>query len=268
MSRVFRSTVKGLASKLLGHADVRGFVRTRKLWLSRRIYRRPVEPAELRQKLIELGVTRGRTVWVQSSWNEFYNVPLRPSEMIDLLRDLLGPEGTLAMPAFPIDQDPSTRSSWSIVRRSTPACCARCFAGLPGVLRSIHLGFVGLRDRAAGRFPGKGSSPRENGLGAGQPVLPADGAGCPAARPWRRLRIHDSAARRRMPAAMTRCPSSAACSTARSAIAGSAPTARPASTNICSRIGDIRPPRLRRHFGPDILREAQNLEFEDDCRGC
>ena len=66
----------------------------------------PVSIAELRQQLIDLGVTPGRTLWVQSSWNEFYNVPLRPSEMIDLLRDLLGPDGTLAMPAFPIDQNP------------------------------------------------------------------------------------------------------------------------------------------------------------------
>ena len=48
----------------------------------------------------------GRTLYVHSSWNEFYNVPLKPSEMISLLLDLLGPEGTLVMPAFPIRQDP------------------------------------------------------------------------------------------------------------------------------------------------------------------
>src|SRR5260221_13428559 len=106
MYRAFRSTVKRLAQKLTGQSDVRGFVRQQKLWLSKRIYRRPVSIAELRQKLIDLGVTPGRTLWVQSSWNEFYNVPLRPSEMIDLLRDLLGPDGTLAMPACPIDQKP------------------------------------------------------------------------------------------------------------------------------------------------------------------
>src|ERR1700724_3268346 len=92
MSRVVRSTVKRLAQKLVGH-DLRGFVRKRKLWLSKKIYRRPIAIAELRQRLIDLGVTPGRTLWVQSSWNEFYNVPLGPSEMIGLLRDLLGPAG-------------------------------------------------------------------------------------------------------------------------------------------------------------------------------
>src|SRR4029077_8258670 len=42
MSRVVRSAVKRLAQKVLGQSDVRGFVRKRKLWLSKRIYRRPV----------------------------------------------------------------------------------------------------------------------------------------------------------------------------------------------------------------------------------
>src|SRR4051812_15292637 len=104
MSRVVRSSLKRLAQKVLGQSDLRGFMRKRKLWLSKKIHRRPVLIADLRQQLLDLGVTPGRTLWVQSSWNEFYNVPLRPSEMIELLRDLLGPRGTLAMPAFPIDQ--------------------------------------------------------------------------------------------------------------------------------------------------------------------
>src|SRR5258708_22090851 len=106
MSSVVRSTVKRLAQKLLGQSDVRGFVRQQKLWVSKKIYRRPVSIEELRRELIDLGVTPGRTLCVQSSCKEFYNVPLRPSEMIDLLRDLLGPHGTLAMPAFPIAHNP------------------------------------------------------------------------------------------------------------------------------------------------------------------
>src|SRR5580698_10957532 len=107
MSRALRSTAKRLAQKLLGQEDVRGFVRIKRLWLSKQVYRRPIAVAELRQQLIDLGVARGRTLWVQSSWNEFYNVAMRPSEVIDMLRDLIGPEGTLAMPAFPIDHDPA-----------------------------------------------------------------------------------------------------------------------------------------------------------------
>src|SRR5262245_42082848 len=99
MPSALRSTVKRIAQKVLGQGSVRYFGRTRRLWRAKKIHRRPIEVAELRQRLIDLGVTRGRTIWVQSSWNEFFNVPMKPSEVIDLLRELIGPEGTLAMPA-------------------------------------------------------------------------------------------------------------------------------------------------------------------------
>jgi len=139
MSRALRSTAKRIAQKLLGQGDVRGFVRTQKLWLSKKLYRRPIAIAELRQQLIDLGVTPGRTLWVQSSWNEFFNVPMRPSEVIDLLRDLLGPGGTLVMPAFPIDQDPAKVFLVDRAAVYTGLLC-EVFRRYPDVRRSIHLG--------------------------------------------------------------------------------------------------------------------------------
>src|SRR3981081_3016285 len=139
MSRVVRSTVKRIAQRVLGQGDLRGFIRKRKLWLSKKIYRRPVAIADLRQLLIDLGVTPGRTLWVQSSWNEFYNVPLRPSEMIDLLRDLLGPGGTLAMPAFPIDQNPDRLFLVDRAPVYTGLLC-EVFRRSADTQRSIHLG--------------------------------------------------------------------------------------------------------------------------------
>jgi aminoglycoside N3'-acetyltransferase len=138
MSRVVRSTAKRLAQRLVGQSDLRGFVRKQKLRLSKKIYRRPIPIADLRQRLIDLGVTPGRTLWVQSSWNEFYNVPLRPSEMIELLRDLLGPAGTLAMPAFPIDQNPDKLFLVDRAPVYTGLLC-EVFRRSPGVHRSIHL---------------------------------------------------------------------------------------------------------------------------------
>jgi len=138
MPSALRSTVKRIAQKVLGQGNVRDFVRTRRLWLDKKIYRRPIEVAELRQHLIDLGVTRGRTVWVQSSWNEFFNVPMKPSDVIDLLRDLIGPEGTLAMPAFPIDPDPSKLFLVDRAPVYTGLLC-EVFRRVSGVQRSIHL---------------------------------------------------------------------------------------------------------------------------------
>ena len=138
MPRLVRRGVKLVAQQLLGQDDVRGFVRKQKLRLSKKIYRRPVAIAELRQFLIDLGVTRGRTLWVHSSWNEFYNIPLKPSEMIELLRDLLGPEGTLGMPAFPIRQNPDKVFLVDKAPVYTGMLC-EIFRRQSDVRRSIHL---------------------------------------------------------------------------------------------------------------------------------
>jgi aminoglycoside N3'-acetyltransferase len=139
MSRIIvHSAAKRVAQKILGQSDVRGFARKQKLWLSKRIYRQPVAIADLRQQLTDLGVTRGRTLWVHSSWNEFYNVLLRPSEMIELLRDLLGQAGTLSMPAFPIDQNPDKVFLVDRAPVYTGLLC-EVFRRTPDIRRSIHL---------------------------------------------------------------------------------------------------------------------------------
>ena len=138
MPSALRNTLKRAAQKVSGHGNVRDFVRTRRLWLDKKIYRRPIKVTELRQCLLDLGVTRGRTVWVQSSWNEFFNVPMKPSELVELLRELIGPEGTLAMPAFPIDPDPAKLLLIDRAPVSTGLLC-EVFRRVSGVQRSIHL---------------------------------------------------------------------------------------------------------------------------------
>src|ERR1700758_1705679 len=138
MSVPIRSGVKRLAQKLLGQDGLRGSVRKQKLRPAKPLYRPPIAVAELRQQLVDLGVTRGRTVWIHSSWNEFYNVPLKPTEMIALLRDLIGPDGTLAMPAFPIDQNPDKVFLVDRAPAYTGMLC-EIFRRNPEVKRSIHL---------------------------------------------------------------------------------------------------------------------------------
>jgi aminoglycoside N3'-acetyltransferase len=255
MPSVLRSTAKRLAQKLLGQADVRGFVRTRQLWIAKKIYRRPIAVAELRQQLIDLGVTRGRTLWVQSSWNEFYNVAMRPSEVIDLLRDLLGPEGTLAMPAFPIPQDPAKVFLVDRAPVYTGLLC-EMFRRYPDVHRSIHLGssvcalgpnaeFL-TRDHHRTAMPWGKDSPfcrlmevdaRLLGLGAGfDSMTPLHVAECLLYDevPFFR-KVFDGTIRYRWKRA----------------------NGETGEHEYLKRTGDIRPPRLRRHFGPDICVEAK-----------
>jgi len=255
MSRVARNAVKHLARRFLGRSDLRGFVREQRLRLAKKIYRRPVAIADLRQRLIDLGVTPGRTLWVQSSWNEFYNVPLRPSEMIEMLRDLLGPEGTLAMPAFPIDQDPDKVFLVDRAPVYTGLLC-EVFRRLPGVRRSIHLGAsvcaIGshadflVRDHHLTLMPWGAQSPfcrlaeldaRILGLGAGFEYLtPLHAVECLLYDevPFFRL-VFDGTVKYRWKKA----------------------SGETGEHEFLRRIGDIRPLRLRRHFGPDILTEVK-----------
>jgi aminoglycoside 3-N-acetyltransferase len=255
MPRVLRSTAKRLAQTLLGHSDVRSFVRTQQLWLSKKIYRRPIAVAELRQRLIDLGVTPGRTLWVQSSWNEFFNVPMRPSEVIDLLRELLGPDGTLAMPAFPIDQDPAKVFLVDRAPVYTGLLC-EVFRRMPEVRRSIHLGSsvcaIGpnaeflIKDHHLTAMPWGKDSPfcrlmevdaRMLGLGAGFNFMtPLHAVECLLYDevPFFR-QVFDGTIRYRW----------------------QRNSGETGEHEFNKRTGDVRPGRLRRHFGPDICVDSQ-----------
>jgi aminoglycoside N3'-acetyltransferase len=267
MSRAIRSAAKRAAQTLLGQDDVRGFLRSRKLWIEKKFYRRPIAVAELRQSLIELGVTSGRTLWVQSSWNEFYNVPLRPSETIELLLDLLGPTGTLAMPAFPLNQHPE---KLFLVDRASVYTGLLCevFRRLPEVKRSIHLSSsvcaVGpaadflVKDHHLTRLPWGPRSPfcrlaeldaRMIGLGAGfRFMTPLHAVECLLYDEVPFFHgVFDGSIKYRWKRA----------------------NGETGEHEYLRRTGDIRPDRLRRHFGRDICVDARlsNLRiFAADAR--
>jgi aminoglycoside N3'-acetyltransferase len=255
MPRALRSTAKRLAQTLFGQEDVRSFVRLKRLWLSKQIYRRPIAVTELRQQLIDLGVTPGRTLWVQSSWNEFFNLAMRPSEVIDLLRDLLGPSGTLAMPAFPIDQNPARVFLVDRTPVYTGLLC-ETFRRYPGVRRSIHLSSsvcaIGpnadylIRDHHLTAMPWGKDSPfcrlmdvdaRLLGLGAGFKFMtPLHAVECLLYDevPFFR-KVFDGTIRYRWKRT----------------------NGETGEHEYMKRTGDIRPARLRRYFGSDICADAR-----------
>ena len=130
--------VRGIARRVLRTKNVRDTLRMQKLALKKRFYRRSFSLEQTRALLSLLGFTRGRVVWVQSSWNEFYNLAARPSDVLAMMRDMLGPEGTLVMPAFPVDQDPGNVLEIDSAPSSS-GLLTEIFRRQPGVLRSIHL---------------------------------------------------------------------------------------------------------------------------------
>jgi aminoglycoside N3'-acetyltransferase len=97
----------------------------------------PVDRAELVRQLRALGVAAGGVLLVHTAFRAVRPVESGPLGLIEALRDVLGPAGTLAMPSWGEDDetpfDPLT----------TPAApdlgiVAELFWRLPGVLRSDH----------------------------------------------------------------------------------------------------------------------------------
>jgi aminoglycoside 3-N-acetyltransferase len=103
--------------------------------------RRRYTANDLVRALIPLGLKPGTTVFVHSSWNEFFNLDGRPVDLIDALLETIGPRGTLAMPAFPpyaFQEDPS--SIFDVRRTPTAAgLLAEAFRRRSGVRRSINM---------------------------------------------------------------------------------------------------------------------------------
>ena len=130
--------IRAVAQRVLRTKYVVASVRRARLSVDRLVYRRGYSLEELRELLRNLGFSRGRVVWVQSSWNDFFNLRAKPTDVIALMRDLLGPDGTLVMPAFPLSPDPAKVLQIDS-EPSSAGLLTEIFRRTPGVKRSIHL---------------------------------------------------------------------------------------------------------------------------------
>jgi aminoglycoside 3-N-acetyltransferase len=94
--------------------------------------------AELRGALERLGVHAGATLFLHSAWDEFYNFDGTPVDLVRLLQQHVGPEGTIVMPAYPLRIRPD--DVFDVRRTLTGAgLIPETFRRTPGVRRSINL---------------------------------------------------------------------------------------------------------------------------------
>mgnify|MGYP002623000552 FL=1 len=117
------------------------------------IWRKRYTASDLVQVMKRMGMRPGDVVFIHSAMHEFYNYTGTAEELILAIEDYLGPEGTLAMPAFP-------REAWNLLPqclkavyqgeegpvmfdvRNTPTGAgylAETFRKMPGVKRSINI---------------------------------------------------------------------------------------------------------------------------------
>lgn len=93
---------------------------------------------ELLSFLRNSGVSKGDTIMVASSWDAIRNSETSPAKLIEDLRSLIGPTGTLAMPAwaptggqeqgffFNVDTQPTTAGIINETLRRTPGARRSC----------------------------------------------------------------------------------------------------------------------------------------------
>jgi aminoglycoside 3-N-acetyltransferase len=109
-------------------------------WAQRRLpgrYPRYGE-VELRAALERVGVHAGATLFLHSTWDEFYNFNGTSVDLVRLLQQHVGAEGTIAMPAYPLEIRPE--EVFDVRRTPTGAgLIPEMFRRMPGVRRSINL---------------------------------------------------------------------------------------------------------------------------------
>ena len=131
-------TIVSVVKKTFGIYNLKLFLRKREQGVERLLYHRKYTAQELADELVRLGIKRGQVVIVHCAMNNFYNYCGTVDEIIDELLRVLGPEGTLCMPAFPPNKN-DNEQVFDV--RTTPTAAgllAETFRKRPGVKRSLN----------------------------------------------------------------------------------------------------------------------------------
>jgi len=106
---------------------------------------RPVNlgQAEIEAALRATGIGEGDAVFVQAGMSSFGSIEGGPDAVIEAFRAVVGPEGLIAMPAFPLDRPALdyVREGPQFDLNNTPSkmgAVSERFRTSPGVLRSLH----------------------------------------------------------------------------------------------------------------------------------
>lgn len=97
------------------------------------------DAVELLDVLRGMGIAQGSVVFVQTSFNDMYTFTGRPMDLLQALRTLVGPAGTLVMPAYTAAPTSESSAVLDITRAPTyTGIVNELFRRCPGVSRSVH----------------------------------------------------------------------------------------------------------------------------------
>lgn len=105
-------------------------------FISKHIRTKKYGTNELVESLRNVGIKRGDNIYVHSSWDAFNNYTGKPEEVINAILQLIGNEGTLAMPAYPLIR----KKLFDLKKSVTKAgLLPETFRNMPGVVRSANV---------------------------------------------------------------------------------------------------------------------------------
>lgn len=127
--------------RILGIKDISLW---RKRWVKRIgkiVYHKKYTADDVVAEMKRMGMNTGSIVCVHSSMMQFYNYKGTSEELIDKILDVIGPDGTLVMPAFPVlDNIKISEFVFDGKKEKTGAgYLAETFRKYPGVLRSNNV---------------------------------------------------------------------------------------------------------------------------------
>ena len=131
----------GFVKKVMGINDFSLFKKNVHKKIGRLIYHKKYSAHDIVLVMMNMGVQRGSVVCIHSSMKEFYNYKGTAKDLINEILCLIGPEGTLIMPAFPSNSQ-RYQEGYIFDKNDDPTGAgylAEEFRKYPGVIRSINV---------------------------------------------------------------------------------------------------------------------------------
>ncbi len=138
MNYALHRTIVTTVKRIFGIHSMNQSVRKKRQQLERLVYHQKYTAKELADEVARLGIKRGQVVIVHCAMNNFYNYRGTADELIDELLRILGPEGTLCMPAFPRNKYDNSREFDVRTEPTAAGLLAETFRKRPGVKRSLN----------------------------------------------------------------------------------------------------------------------------------
>lgn len=137
--RTFLANHVSVIKKITGISDFSLWRKRMKKRFGRIWYHKKYTADDVVGVMKSLGMGNGSVVCIHASMMEFYNYRGTTKELITKILDVIGPEGTLAMPAFPPDSDKADYIFNPKSDRTAAGALAECFRQYPGVVRSNNV---------------------------------------------------------------------------------------------------------------------------------